>query len=199
MPVALTVLGLALGVVALLAVPVDLHGWVEREQRWRGAVSVRWLFGVVRVARQAPRSSSSPASKHPRKKGRPRARRRKRRWRRTTWRRVRAALRSPGFVRRVARLAVDTVTVVSVRSLRGWARVGLGDPADTGMLAGLFVPLSAALPGTQLRFEPDFDGAVLRVRGRGAVRIMPLRLVRAVVAFLLSPPTWRAGWAALRA
>ena len=75
------------------------------------------------------------------------------------------------------------------------ARLGLGDPADTGRLWALVGPLNAAVQGlarADWRIEPEFVDPVFEVDARGGCRLVPLRFLALGVGFVLSPVTIRA-------
>ena len=75
------------------------------------------------------------------------------------------------------------------------ARLGLGDPAETGRLWALLGPLNAAarnLARIDLQIEPEFLDPVFEFDARGACRLVPLRFLALAAAFLLSPATLRA-------
>ena len=176
-------------VAGLLAVPVELRFRLDGGAGEPSRVEVAWLFGWVR--RELRRTA-----------GRRRA---GRRLLLGAWTRLRElrAIWEAGFGRRCARLLRSLRRWVRIREMRVRARFGLGDPADTGMLLGWVNPLAAAaagaLPGLDLRLEPDFQEAVLAGEAAGEVRIVPLGALPLLVAFALSPSTLRAARALRRA
>lgn len=108
-------------------------------------------------------------------------------------------LGQPAFRRRVLRLIGDLVRATRPRELRVRARLGLGDPADTGRLWAVVGPLSAAarsLRDADVSIEPEFIEPALELDVRGRVRLVPLRLLGLAIAFALSPPSIRA-WRSL--
>ncbi len=196
----LTLSAVIVGLVAFLAVPVDVRFSIDCRKTWGVRASVRWLFGLVRLWKNTPSAGEKherPAAGH---KGDGR-RDKQRKKRKVPWRRVRAALRSPGFLGRGLRFAADAATVLRVRSLRGTARIGLDDPADTGLLWAVLGPLHAGIatvPVADIHIEPVFAGTTFAARGTGEVRVIPGRLLFAAIAFVTSPVTLRAAWAAAR-
>lgn len=193
----LTLLAVIAGLLAFLAVPVDARFSIDCRETWAGRASLRWLFGAVRFSKGTP--SADEKATRPARHRRKEKRRKKRKF---PWRRMRAALRSPGFPRRGLRFATDAATVLRVRSLRGTARIGLADPSDTGFLWAVLGPLHAGiamLPVANIRIEPAFAGTTFVAQGTGEVRVIPVRLLFAAMAFLMSPVTLRAAWAAARA
>jgi len=181
-----------LTLLALLAVPVDVAFSARRRERLNTRLSVRWLWG--RVPLPVPEGGG----------GSPRRKRRNRHPKPGTPSRARrglAMVRSEDFPRRVLRLFGDLARRVRVRRLELDLRLGLDDPADTGRLWGLIGPASAMLalpPPARIAITPEFAGSVLHLDAHGSVRIVPAALVAVMLAFLLSPITLRAMFAALR-
>lgn len=164
------------GLLALLAVPVDLRfafGAMERSH-----LEVAWGFGLWRGELRG--RARSDRARSPRRWSQPAA------WVRA-WR--------AGLGDRVLRLLRSLRRGVRVREVKLRARVGLGDPADTGMLVGWAAPLLAvarAAPGLDLRLEPDFAREVLEGEARGELRAFPLLVLPPLLRFALSPATLRA-------
>lgn len=196
MGVPLLVAGLVGLVLLLLAVPVNVDFRVEGIESFGGQVGVRWLFGLVRVRFPFPRTGTphrrgedDPAAAPARagSAGFDRGRN------------VLAALRQVAFRRRVGRLAGDLVRAIHVHRVRLLVRLGLGDPADTGLLWAVVGPVNAMTQSldADIRIEPDFLEPVLEFQAEGSVRVVPLRLILLAIGFALSPPTFRA-WHTLR-
>lgn len=186
-------------VVLLLAVPVHVAFTARGLDDLKARVTVRWLFGLVRVAHVSP-SSGPPARRSgagsetlPGARARPMGRSRPDRDRgRTRWL---AVLRQPAFRRRVWQLLKDLVAATHPRGLRLWLRLGLGDPADTGRLWAVLGPVSALaqqLRHAEMHLEPAFVDAVFEFDAAGRLRVVPLQVLALGVAFALSPPSIRA-------
>ena len=113
--------------------------------------------------------------------------------------RVSRIVRIEGFGGALARLARRVLTGIEVRQAELWARAGLDDPADTGLLfAYIFLTkatIQAALP-VGIDIEPNFTGALFRLRGQGEFRVVPARILGPAFAFAMSPATVRALWSA---
>lgn len=178
--------GLALGaglvaVAGILVVPVELRFRAPGDAGRRAGLEVAWLFGSLR------RELLSPVRRAEKRRGgrRPGA---------TTWVRAwRAGLAGPllRLLRRLRRW-------IRVDDLRLRARIGLGDPADTGMLLGWLAAVPSGVrslaPGLELRVEPDFTDAVLDCGAAGGIRVIPLGALASLLLFALSPATLRAAW-----
>ncbi|MBA4176257.1 MAG: hypothetical protein C0505_06820 [Leptothrix sp. (in: Bacteria)] len=196
MMAALAVLGAVLGLLLLLlAVPVGVEFRLRRVGAFDARVTIRWLFGLVRLRAGWPMPAAGARRPAPARRAKP----------------GHGPRGSPGralrlfgdaaFRRRVVRLVRDLVAAARLRDLSLHARLGLGDPADTGRLWALIGPLNAAAQGLarcELRVEPDFGDPVFEFDARGAALLVPLRLLALGVAFVLSPATLRA-WRAVGA
>jgi hypothetical protein len=104
-----------------------------------------------------------------------------------------APLRVRAFRRRVLRFARDCWKALRARvDLR--ARIGLGDPADTGELWALLGPLSALLgmlTPSSIIIEPEFDDATFEFHSSGELRVIPLQFAWLVLSLACSPGIWR--------
>jgi len=184
-------------IVALLAVPVMLVIDAERVEALKARWHIRWLFGFVDI--RGPRDRPEPpASEGPDVPSSPpeprRSRRRKARI-------VIAVLRTRGLLRRVARLVSALVRHVTLDEFRLRTAFGFDSPADTGIVYGLLSPLVvlAEQRGLNVECRPMFLESGLRGAVRATIRVRPLAVVGAFLAFLLSRPVLRAARSAWRA
>ena len=186
MGVVWVLLGGVAGLLGLLAIPVDVAISVRRDDGvWAGRVTLGWLFGLVRVRLRKPGKRARGKSGHTGMG----------RHGRGGSRRLATAIGTDGFARLILRLGRNLIHHIHVHDVVLRARVGLADPADTGRLWGLVGPASVAaeaLPGSCIEVSPDFDAEVFDLDGSGSVRFLPVALLGAVLAFLLSPSTLRA-------
>lgn len=190
-------LGVTLGIIVLLALPVDLAFLLRKDDRFRLDVSVAWAFGLLSTELGKTSDQPTDLKAHPRKtrptrpgagKGKTRA--------------AMAFLRSPGMPGRLARLARDIWRQFRVRRLDLHLTFGLEDPADTGRLFGVLAPMlteAGRLSRLDLQVRPDFSQPTLALQSRGQIRLIPLAIIAVIFAFLLSPISWRAGAAAIKA
>lgn len=184
-------------VLLLLAVPVDVAFGFEGIEAFRGQVTIRWLFGLVRFRIRVPGVGKPPPERETEPKA---ARVQARPGARGRGAKLLAVLRQAGFRQRVYRLVKGLVRAAHIRQLRLRMRLGLGDPADTGRLWAVVGPLSAAaqdLRRAQVWIEPDFIDPVLEFQARGRLLLVPLQFLLVAVAFALSPPSIRA-WRVLK-
>jgi hypothetical protein len=77
---------------------------------------------------------------------------------------------------------------VSLTNLTGKVELGLPDPAETGMLTGLFYAgsgiMQALLPQTQFELTPSFDEERLDARLELQLRLRLICLIRPLIRFL---------------
>jgi len=173
-------IALSLGAIALaaalLAMPVDLR-FLADEAAGSSRMRIEWAFGLIALDMRGHGKRSAEADQ-------------------------RAALGIRKLLRlwnsdvrpRATALLQRLLRTVRFRNLCGRARIGLGDPAETGMALAMLLPLTYALdavPGVELQVEPDFQGTGVSGDMQGAVRVFPILVIPPVVAFALSPTTLR--------
>ena len=194
MSVVLTVVVVLTGIITLLlVVPIEASFRFQGIEVFKGQMTIRWLFGLVRFhVRSTDSTKPQPAEPRATKDTATASDKRVRRSRRAN---VLAVLRQAAFRQRVYRLFKDLVRAVQLKDLGLEMRLGLGDPADTGRLWAIVGPLNAAaqnLSNAVIRIEPEFMDPVCEFDAHGRFFLIPLRLLALVFAFALSPPTIRA-------
>ena len=171
------VLGPLLFFVVLLAVPVDLVFYIEKDMAFSSKVRVGWMFNLV--------GKEIGGKKKPKKEKEKRKRRIKP---------LIAMLRAKGFPGRLVSFVKDVVRISHIRELRADIRVGLSDPAETGMLFAIVAPVIAYLrtfTSLDVRIQPEFDQTVFQGYFKGDLRIFPIQLLVVSILFALSPATMR--------
>ena len=182
-------------IVAMLAVPLVLFIEAERTDKLRVRWRLFWLFGLV-----APRSRNRSAPSPPeRADARPADTAKKRKAR--GGRMAIAVLRTRGLFGRVVQFALALLRRVTLERLQLDAMFGFENPADTGFVYGCLSPVlvMADLRGLNIRCRPMFLESGVRGGFRATIRIRPLLVVGPMVAFLASPPVFRAARVAWRA
>jgi hypothetical protein len=93
--------------------------------------------------------------------------------------------RKRGTPRGLRDLVFGLVSAFRLRRLRLSGRIGLADPADTGILWGQLTPVIYTLGngGRRIDIAPEFSGPCLDLEGSGDLVIAPTRLLRAGLAF----------------
>ena len=193
----MALLGLAVLLVLLLAVPIDLAFRIEGVAPLQGHISVRWLFSLVRFQIPVPGHVKQLRKSATKKQRAGIAARRKKHSARS---RFPGLLRQAAFRRRTVRFVKDLARAAHLRKLHLTVRLGLGDPADTGSLWAILGPLNAAaqnLRHARINIQPEFVDPVFEFQARGAMRLIPLQLLALASVFALSPSSLRA-WRTLR-
>lgn len=173
-------------VIALLAIPFSICfrlGWPLPDGQ---DIRVRWAFGLVRfrvrpesLTRVANQDEAEPVSDKTRKPLRKKN--------------VLAVILDQRFRARMMRFMRDLIRAVRIRNFLLHARIGLGDPADTGSLWAVIGPISGFLSGSsggRVWIKPDFADATLELNSSGRIRIIPIQVIGLAAALMLSPQFW---------
>jgi hypothetical protein len=195
--VALIVVGLLGLVLGLLAMPVVVTVDAERVDTLDTSWQVVWLHGLIRTRSSRRR----PAREEHERPDAPTPRPRSTAPRGVGRRRVVAILRARGLLPRVGRLAGTLRKRVTLERLQMHITFGCDNPADTGVVYGLLTPLLLIADRHTLDVEcrPAFLDPGVRGIFHASVQVRPLAVIGTVVAFVLSPPVFRAARAAWRA
>jgi len=171
-----TLAGLAGLVIFVLCVPVDAVLNLDTSERPRFKLRLRWLFGLVT-------KEITKGKKKPEVKRKPRKRRHG----------VRSAfeiLRTKGLLRQLKVLVKDILHCLRIRDFTMDFRVGLDDPADTGLLFAVIGPANLFLGPSfshHIKLQPSFGGeAILEGYCYGMVRLRPIRLSVPLLRFIFS-------------
>ena len=182
--------GMAGLVILVLSIPVELAFSFEREQQFRARARIGWLFGLVgkTISGGTKQQKEATSADMPRPK--------KSRKGNLNFRTFISLVRA-GTLGDLARLGRRILSTVKMRHLSLRLRVGLDDPADTGVLWGAVAPVVAyagSLRPGALAMEPDFTGAQFTGRGAVSLRIVPIRWLPPILLFALNPSVLRTGW-----
>ena len=199
MGVALVVIAVLFGLlVLLLAVPIDVRFQVERIETLTGQISFRWLFGLIRFRIKIP-GVAETGKKEPKPKVEHR-KERKATKKQSGRSNVMAVIKQAAFRKRLYRFFKDLVRAAHSRDLYLRLRLGLGDPAATGLLWAFLGPTHALLQNlrsAEITFEPEFVDPVFEFESHGQFRLVPLQFIAIAISFVLSPPSLRA-WRTMR-
>ena len=97
--------------------------------------------------------------------------------------------------RRLWRFARDCWRAVRKDDVRVKCRIGLAEPADTGMLWGVLGPISGGLQTVSdcdILLAPEFSGESFQCEAEGRLRVYPIQLGGLFAGLLASPRLWRA-------
>ena len=174
-------------IILVLCVPLDMVFNVEVYGRLRFRMRLAWLFGMVD-------KEIKKGKKKPEEKKMVVAGKRKRRMR-ISARTIIRILRIKGLPRQFIEFLKDLLGQFRIRNIRADFRLGLDDPADTGILFSLLSPaelfLDSFLP-CRIRVHPSLYGeAVFEGCLCGTVRLRPIQVVKPFIGFIFSLPTIR--------
>jgi len=156
---------------------------LDVDERPRFRMRLVWLFGLVS-------KEITKAKKKPEEERRVTEGKRKPRKRKIKARTILKVLRTRCLLRQLKRLLKDILRRLKIRDLTADITVGLGDPADTGLLFAVMGPATFFLGSSrihEIRVRPSFeDEAVFEGYLSGAVRLLPIQLVIPSLRFTFS-------------
>lgn len=188
--------------IVFLAVPLYLSFSFSNEQQVRSFIHVKWMFGLVKFETDFPVGTESATHKNiPQiKKEQPVNKKLAKTNTNTNVREIVMLFKQSEFRRHIVRFIKKLLRASHARGIYLRLRIGLGDPADTGILWAAMGPLSGILNNLRsatIVLEPEFTDPVLDIEGQGRFNLIPLQFIALVIMFLLSPTTMRA-WNAVR-
>lgn len=160
---------------AIISTPMTVNAHLKSGQTSKMIISVSVLGGLWVIPLRASQSVEKSHSKTPRSK--------------------RSKLgRGPDIDWRLAlqagpRLISRILKRIELRTVRAFIHYGCADPADTGLLYGLTVPitiLSNRRTNVNLRLEPDFTRACFDGEGDIKARFIPLLILTPLIGFAWS-------------
>ena len=175
-----TVLGVFTFIILLLTIPIDLVFNIEKDVAFHPRVRVGWMFNLIGKDVKRKKKPKKEKAKEKRK------------------RRIKpfiAMLRARGFLRRLFRFVRDIFRICHVRDFELDLRIGLSDPADTGMLFAVIAPVIVQLKTftpLDIQILPNFEQTGLQGYVKGDLRVFPIQLIFIGTLFALSPATIRA-------
>ena len=171
-------------VAAVLLVPVSVDLSIRRDDRLVVSASPRWgPFSLPSSGEDSSPAARPAAKRRPSSRPTPNARK------------VRALLFTPDFLPSLVRLVRRLLRQLKPRKLRLELRAGLGDPADTGRLWGMLVPLLLLLArenADSVRIEPEFSRRCFELDGHATVRVIPALLLLVLLGYFFTRAPWRA-------
>ncbi|MFC1935578.1 hypothetical protein ACFLX9_02285 [Chloroflexota bacterium] len=176
------VVGIVLFFILILSIPIEMAFDTSRP----GAKArVGWAFGLLwKDVGGKKKKPKRPKKKRPKKKKRgPGAKA------------SLTFLETRGIVSGLLKLARRMIGSIRVKQLNAHLRMGLDDPADTGILYSVICPILIPLNyigSSNVRMDLCFEEAILDFTGQGHVRVVPAQMIWAVLLFGLSPAGLRA-------
>ena len=176
------VAGIVLFILLVISIPVDMAFDVGWPGAARSRMRVGWLFGLL-------------GKEFGRTREKPKERASKRKKKKRSAKPFLSLLVTKGVARGLLKLSRRILSGVRVRHLDAHLRIGLDDPADTGMLYSALWPVLVPLTynsSAKVRMELSFEEPALNLTARGRIRVFPIQMVWYVLLFALSPAGLRA-------
>ena len=181
--VVITLASLAAVIILILCIPFNavLHIGVYGRPKFQ--VRLVWLFGLV--SKEVTKGKKRPEEEKGVTEGKRKPGKRK-----IKARTIFQILRTKGLLKQLKRLLQDILKQLKIRDLKANLRIGLDDPADTGLLLALIGPATFFLGSSrvhEIRVQPSFeDEAVFEGYLHGAVRLVPIQLAIPFLRFVFS-------------
>jgi hypothetical protein len=185
--VIVVLVSLAVLITLFLCIPLDLFFRANIEVRPKFSLRLIWLFGLVTGELRPTRRK--PEEKGVEYEGKP-----------GDWlQRLRVTfeiLQTKGLLKQLRNFLKRIIRQIKVRDLTANLKVGLDNPADTGLLFAFIAPVNLVinyfLPHP-IKIEPSFTGESF-ITGYlyGAVRLWPIQLAASLIGLAVSLPTLRA-------
>lgn len=187
------VAGLAALFILVLCVPLGITLRLDVYGRPKLRLKLTWLFGLV--GKEVSKGKKKPGKEKPEEKkvmveGRPKPRRRE-----VGAKLIFNLLRTKGLPRQIKNLVTGLFRAFKIGDFGADFRIGLDNPADTGLLFAAIGPavlwLSSAFPH-RMRMQPSFAGeAVFEGYLHGTLSLRPILLITPVLGFVFSLPAFR--------
>ena len=174
-------------VIFILCVPLDMDFRVHVYGRPKLRLRLVWLFGLVNKElsreKKKAREKKEAAEEKPKKK------------RRAGFGAILEILKVRGLAGQFKSLLRGVMRSFRIGQLEADFKIGLDNPADTGLLLAVIGPVTHILNRSfphRVRVQPSFTEAVLEGFSSGNLSIRPIRLVPPLLRFVFSPATVRA-------
>lgn len=168
----------------VFSVPLDLAFHLDIHGKTRSKLKLVWLFGLV--SKELERKKKAKLKKAKPKKGKER---------KGGARIALNILCTKGLPSQIKTFITDVFHSFGIRQFRANLRVGLDNPADTGLLFAFIGPTFVFLNTINrysINIEPSFENeAILEGYIQAVVRLVPIMLVVPLLKFVFSLPTLR--------
>ena len=177
-----TLAGLAGLIILLLCIPLDAAFNLDTSEKPRFRLRLVWLFGLIS-------KEVKKREKKPEEKKKPTKEKRKKK-RRIGFRTILRILRTKGLLRQIKDLVRGVLGQFKIKELAVNLKLGLDNPADTGLLFALIgstTPFLSLPSKYQIRVQPLFsEEAVFEGYLHGVLRLWPIKLVGPLLRFVFS-------------
>lgn len=160
-----TLAGLVGLIIFVLCVPLDAVLSMDASGRPKFRLRLVWLFGLI--SKEVSREKKKPEEKLKKKRG-------------IGFRNTLKILQARGLPGQLKDLVKDSLSQFKIKNLVANFKIGLDNPADTGLLFALIgstTPFLRLPSQYQIRVQPSFDKAVFEGFSYGHVRLRPIKLV----------------------
>jgi hypothetical protein len=176
----ITLVSLVVFFLLILSIPLDLSLRLDVNGRVRFSLKLVWLFGLLAKRIEKKEKKAKPKQAKEKKGG---------------VRKALRILRTKGLLKQIRILVTDVFNSLSISQLRANFRIGLDNPADTGLLFVFIGPAFVFFnppDRCSINIRPSFeDEAILEGYMQAVVRLLPIRLVIPLLKFVFSLPTSR--------
>ena len=175
-------------IILVLCIPVDMSFHLEAYGKPKFKMKMVWLFGLVN--KELGRKKKESDGEENTTESRP-----KRTKRTIKAKTILQIMKTKGFLRSLVNLLKNIFSHLRIKDFSANFRVGLDDPADTGILfatIGAATSVLSSLGYHQIRVEPSFeDEVVFEGDLCGTIRLSPIQLAPPFIRFVFSLSTIR--------
>ena len=175
-------------IILVLCIPVDMSFHLEAYGKPKFKMKMVWLFGLVN--KELGRKKKESDGEENTTESRP-----KRTKRTIKAKTILQIMKTKGFLRSLVNLLKNIFSHLRIKDFSANFRVGLDDPADTGILfatIGAATSVLSSLGYHQIRVEPSFeDEVVFEGDLCGTIRLSPIQLAPPFMRFVFSLSTIR--------
>lgn len=173
--------------ILVLCVPLDAKLSINTSEKPRFRLRLELFFGLI--GKDLPREKKKPEAK------REAAQEKRKKKRKIDFRTILKILRTRGLLKQIKNLVKGILGQFQIRELTVNLKLGLEDPADTGLVFALIGSTMSFLnlpPRYQISLQPSFDDeAVFEGYLSGVLRLQPVRLAVPLLRFIFSLTTLR--------
>jgi hypothetical protein len=177
-------LGLVILVGMLLCVPIDLFININTYQAPRFQAGLQWFFGLLhKEIIKIPKKQ-----KNQQKKGRENGNHKTG----SGFNVAGTIIKVKGLFPASIRFLFNVIRQIKIIDLSAHFKVGLEDPADSGMLCAVVAPLSSFIRyrfHKDIDIQPLFDGdLIIEGQAYSKIRVVPIRIIAVTLGFIFSIP-----------
>ena len=174
-------------IIFLLIIPIEIAFTVNNLENQKNNIKGKLFFGLIKfqLFPQTGKKTKTTEVKPVKKK------------KRVTLRKFLKLAQNEKFVAKLSVFIKKLLKSVKFQLSRIYLRLGLDDPADTGMLWGIIGPVYGILDyysDKNVKIEPEFQDPTFNIEGSGKISVVPIEIIFISLFFLLSPVTVKTLW-----